>query len=28
MKKEGFKSLEIKKFCPRCGRHTIHKISK
>ncbi|HOZ02756.1 MAG TPA: 50S ribosomal protein L33 [Bacilli bacterium] len=28
MKKEGFKTLEIRKYCPHCGKHTIHKISK
>ena len=26
--KETTKSLEIKKFCPKCGKHTLHKISK
>lgn len=28
IKKEGVKSLTIKKFCPHCGKHTNHKISK
>lgn len=29
VKREGQKErLEIKKFCPKCGYHTIHKESK
>lgn len=28
IKKEGTKNLQIKKFCPHCGKHTNHKISK
>lgn len=29
VKREGQKErLEIKKYCPKCGRHTIHKESK
>ncbi|MDY0100875.1 MAG: 50S ribosomal protein L33 [Bacilli bacterium] len=28
-KKDGVhKRLEIKKFCPRCNKHTLHKESK
>ena len=28
IKKEGAKNLQIKKFCKRCNRMTLHKISK
>ena len=29
IKKDGDNTLqEIKKFCPKCGKHTIHKVSK
>jgi large subunit ribosomal protein L33 len=27
-KKKSAKRLEIKKYCPRCGRHTLHRESK
>lgn len=27
-KSDSSKRMEIKKFCPRCNRHTIHKESK
>jgi large subunit ribosomal protein L33 len=27
-KKNRAERLEIKKFCPKCGRHTLHKESK
>ncbi len=26
--KDRVKTLEVKKFCPKCNKHTIHKISK
>ena len=26
--KERSKTLEINKYCPKCGKHTLHKISK
>ena len=26
--KDRNKTLEIKKYCPKCGKHTLHKISK
>ncbi|MCR5505994.1 MAG: 50S ribosomal protein L33 [Bacilli bacterium] len=26
--RENNKQLVIKKFCPKCGKHTLHKISK
>ena len=26
--RESNKTLTIKKFCPKCGKHTLHKISK
>ena len=25
---EGKKIKEVKKFCPKCGKHTTHKVSK
>lgn len=25
---ETFQKKEVKKFCPKCGKHTLHKISK
>lgn len=25
---DRFKKNEVNKFCPKCGKHTIHKISK
>ena len=29
IKNDSEKSLqEIKKFCPKCGKHTVHKVSK
>ncbi|MCR5184462.1 MAG: 50S ribosomal protein L33 [Bacilli bacterium] len=28
IKREEGKPLTIKKFCPTCGKHTFHKISK
>ena len=28
IKKEETKFLQIKKYCPHCGKHTVHKISK
>lgn len=28
IKKERTKNLEIRKFCPHCGKYTLHKISK
>ena len=28
IKKEGAKNLQIKKFCKRCNKMTLHKISK
>ncbi|MBI5532230.1 MAG: 50S ribosomal protein L33 [Deltaproteobacteria bacterium] len=27
-RKAGAKPLELKKFCPRCNRHTLHRESK
>lgn len=27
-KKTHLKRLEIKKYCPKCGRHTLHKETK
>ena len=26
--KDRRETLEIKKYCPKCGKHTLHKISK
>ena len=28
IKKEGAKNLQIKKYCKRCNKMTLHKISK
>ena len=28
IKKEGAQNLQIKKFCKRCNKMTLHKISK
>ena len=28
VRKDGTPITEIKKFCPKCGKHTVHKISK
>ncbi|MCB9497897.1 MAG: 50S ribosomal protein L33 [Erysipelotrichaceae bacterium] len=28
IKKDGDTKLQMRKFCPHCGKYTIHKISK
>lgn len=28
VKKDGKIVQEVKKFCPKCGKHTIHKVSR